>query len=212
MADTRAATLRVAAVYDRSAGLGDVVLDAVVARRHASTPADEAVFVAGGPAARRSLARYADAHPGVTALTRPEYLATLHSSNNEGAWGVWLIVGLSVMFASLALVNTAAMSTGERRNELATIRLLGGTAGQATRMVALELAPVMLTALLAGAVIAGLAMSGVPNGVRGTALVVPTAVIGGLLAGTVALGLAAGAVTARLALRASPASAMRAQE
>ncbi len=212
MADTRAATLRVAAVYDRSAGLGDVVLDAVVARRHASTPADEAVFVAGGPAARRSLARYADAHPGVTALTRPEYLATLHSSNNEGAWGVWLIVGLSVMFAALALVNTAAMSTGERRNELATIRLLGGTAGQATRMVALELAPVMLTALLAGAVIAGLAMSGVPNGVRGTALVVPTAVIGGLLAGTVALGLAAGAVTARLALRASPASAMRAQE
>ena len=52
MADTRAATLRVAAVYDRSAGLGDVVLDAAVARRHASTPADEAVFVAGGPAAR----------------------------------------------------------------------------------------------------------------------------------------------------------------
>ena len=55
-------------------------------------------------------------------------------------------------------------------------------------------------------------MSGVPNGVRGIPLVVPAAVIGGLLAGTVALGLAAGAVTARLALRASPASAMRAQE
>ena len=52
MADTRAATLRVAAVYDRSAGLGDVVLDAAVARRHASTRADDAVFVAGGPRPR----------------------------------------------------------------------------------------------------------------------------------------------------------------
>jgi ABC-type antimicrobial peptide transport system permease subunit len=37
-------------------------------------------------------------------------------------------------------------------------------------------------------------------------------VVGGLLAGTVALGLAAGAVTARIALRASPTAAMRGQE
>ena len=212
LADTRPATLRVVAIYDRSAGLGDVVLDAAVVRRHASTRADEAVFVAGGPAAGRSLARYADTHPGAEALTRAEYLTTLHSSNNEGAWGVWLIVGLSVVFAALALVNTAAMATGERRAELATIRLLGGTAGQATRMVALELAPVMVTALVAGAAIAGLAMIGVPGGVRGIPLVVPAVVVGGLLVGTVALGLAAGAVTARIALRASPAAAMRAQE
>ena len=68
---------------------------------------------------------------------------------------MWLIVGLSVLFAGLALVNTAAMATGERRAELATIRLLGGTAGQATRMVALELAPVMVVALSAGAAIPG---------------------------------------------------------
>ena len=36
MADTRAATLRVAAVYDRAAGLGHVVLDPTLARRHAA--------------------------------------------------------------------------------------------------------------------------------------------------------------------------------
>jgi putative ABC transport system permease protein len=212
MADTRAATLRVAAIYDRSAGLGDVVLDAAVARRHATTPADQAVFVTGGPAAARGLARYARTHPGIDSMTRAEYLTTLHSSNNENAWGVWLIVGLSVIFAALALVNTAAMSTGERRSELATIRLLGGTAGQATRMVALELAPIVVVALVAGVAIAALALIGVPDGVRGIPLVVPGAVVAGLLAGTVALGLAAGAVTARIALRASPASAMRAQE
>ena len=55
-------------------------------------------------------------------------------------------------------------------------------------------------------------MIGVPNGVRGIPLIVPVAAVGGLLMGTVGLGLATGAVAARLALRASPASAMRAQE
>jgi putative ABC transport system permease protein len=212
MADTRSATLRVAAIYERAAGLGDIVLDPAVARRHAANGADEAVFVAGGPAAGRSLARYAAAHPGVEPLTRAQYLGTLHAANNDQAWGVWLIVALSVIFAGLALINTAAMAISERRGELATIRLLGGTAGQATRMVALELAPTVIVGLLAGSAIAALAIVGVPNGVRGIPLVVPAAVAAGLIAGTAVLGLAAGAVTARLALRVSPASAMRGQE
>ena len=212
MADTTPATLRVAAVYERAPGLGDVVLDGDVARSHASHRSDEAVFVVGGARAERSLSRYAATRPGVETLNRSEYLGTLEATSNESAWGVWLIVGLSVLFAALALVNTAAMSTSERRAELATIRLLGGTAGQATRMIALELVPVMLVALAAGAAITGLALLGVPEGARGIPLIVPVVLAGGLLAGTVALGLAAGAVTARLALRATPASAMRAQE
>jgi putative ABC transport system permease protein len=212
MADTRARSLRVAAVYERPAGLGDIVLEPAVAREHAASSADDAVFVAGGPAAARSLRRYAGTHPGVQALMREEYLTTLHAASNDQAWGVWLVVGLAVVFTALALVNTAAMTTSQRRAELATIRLLGGTAGQATRMVALELAPTMLVGLGAGAVIAGLAILGVPDGVRGIPLVLPAVVTAGLLAGTALLALAAGAVTTRLALRASPAGAMRAQE
>ena len=212
MADTRAQTLHVAAVYNRSAGLGDLVLDPAVARKHATSSADDAIFVSGGADAARSLAGYAERHPGVQALTRAEYLTTLHAASNDQAWGVWLVVGLSVLFAALALINTAAMATSERRAELATIRLLGATGGQATRMVALELAPTMLVGLIAGAAIAGLAILGVPDGVRGIPLVVPAAIAAGLLAGTAVLALATGAVTTRLALRASPAGAMRAQE
>jgi putative ABC transport system permease protein len=212
MADTSSQTLRIAAVYDRSAGLGDVVLDPAFAGRHATTRAGEAIFVAGGPAAGRSLARYAASHPGVAALNRREYLATLHVANNDEAWAVWLIVGLSVLFAAIAMLNTAAMATSERRAELATIRLLGGTGFQATRMIALEHAATVTAALAAGAVIAGVSINGVPDGVRGMPLVVPAAIVGGLLAGAAILALAAGAVTARIALRASPAAAMRAQE
>ena len=212
MADTRAATLRVAAVYDRSAGLADLVLDPALARSHATSRTDDAIFVSGGPAVRGSLAGYAARHPGVRATTRADYLTSLHAASNDQAWGVWLVVGLGALFAALALINTAAMAMSERRAELATIRLLGGTAGQTRRMIALELAPTMLVGLTAGAAIAGLAILGVPDGVRGIPLVVPAAITAGLLAGTLILAVATGAVSTRLALRASPAAAMRGQD
>jgi putative ABC transport system permease protein len=154
MADTAPATLRVVAIYDRAAGLGDVLLDRAVARHHAAVRADSALFVAGG---ERSLGRYAAGHPGVQRLTRADYLDTLHASNVDGAWGVWLIVGLAAAFAALALINTAAMTTTERRDELATIRLLGGTPGLAVRMVTLEMLPTVLTALVAGGAIVAVA-------------------------------------------------------
>jgi putative ABC transport system permease protein len=212
MADTTRATLRVAAIYDRAAGLGDVLLDPAVARRHAAVPADTAVFVAGGTAARRSLSSYASEHPGVRPLNRSQYLDTVHASNVDGAWGVWLIVGLAAVFAALALINTAAMTTTERRDELATIRLLGGTAGHATRMVTLEMVPTVVAALGAGAAIVAIAVAGVPRGLTGLQLVVPPELAGGLAVGALVLGLLAAAVTTRLALRASPLAAMRGRE
>jgi putative ABC transport system permease protein len=212
LADTRPATLRVAAVYERAAGLGDILLDPAVARRHAVAASDAALFVAGDADAGRSLARYASDHPGVQSLSRSRYLGTVHASNVDGAWGVWLIVGLAVAFATLALINTAAMTTAERRDEFATIRLLGGTAGHATRMVMLEMAPTVITALGAGATIVAVAVMGVPRGVTGFPLAVPLELAGGLAAGALVLGLLAAGVTTRLALRASPAEAMRAME
>jgi putative ABC transport system permease protein len=212
LADTDARSLRVAAVYDRAAGLGDIVMDATVARRHEPFAGGGAVFAAGGPPAERSLAAYADAHDGVSVRERSEYLETVRSANQEGAWGVWMIIGIATLFAALALVNTAAMATGERTRELATIRLLGGTRGQVVRMIALETAATVAVALAAGAAIVLVAVAGVPRGVAGVPLEVPGAPAAGLLAGAVALGLGAMAVAARPALRASPAAAVRTGE
>src|SRR3954463_14955623 len=205
LADTTRRTLRVAAIYDRAAGLGDVLLDPAVARRHAAVPADMALFVAGGVDAGRSLARYASDHPGVHSLNRSRYLDTVHASNVDGAWGVWLIVGLATTFATLALINTAAMTTTERRDEFATIRLLGGTAGHATRMVTLEMLPTAVTALGAGAAIVVIAVAGVPRGLTGFPLAVPVQLVGGLAAGAAILGLLAAAVANRPSPRGSPA-------
>jgi putative ABC transport system permease protein len=116
------------------------------------------------------------------------------------------------VFAALALINTAAMTTTERRDELATLRLLGGTSGHAMRMVALEMLPTVAVGLGAGAAIVAIAVSGVPEGLTGFPLVVPLDLVLGLAAGAVLLGLLAAVVTTRLARRVSPAEAMRAKD
>jgi putative ABC transport system permease protein len=194
MADKSHRTFTVAAIYERAAGLGDVLVD--------DAPAPlSAVFVNGSrPHPHRS---------GVQVLTRDEYKQTLHTSGNESAWGVWLIIGLSALFTALALINTAAMATAERRAELATIRLLGGTSGHAIRTVALETLPTVLVALGAGAAIVAISVHGVPDGLTGIPLTIPLTLVAGISAGAAALGLLAALVSTRLALRATPAEAMR---
>ena len=192
-------TLHVAAIYERAAGLGDVVT------AHADAPT-AAVFVAGS---RRALDRFAAHREGLTVLTRDEYRAGLRTASNEQAWAVWMIIGLAALFSALALINTAAMATAERRSELATIRLLGGTPGLAARTVALETLPTVLVALGAGAAIVATAVHGVPLGLTGIPLSVPVTLVAAVTAGAAALGLLAALVSTRLALRASPAAAMR---
>jgi putative ABC transport system permease protein len=206
LSDRSRQELTVGAVYDRAAGLGDLVLDPDFARGHAPVAADAAVFVAGSD--RRALDAYASQHP-VRVLEREQYLRGLEVAGQRDRWGVWLIIALAAAFAALALVNLAAMATGERRDELATIRLLGGSRGHAVRMVLLEMAPTVLTAQAAGAVIVGAALAGVPRGLTGEPLAAPLPLLAGLVGGAVALGMLASVVSARISLRASPAAALR---
>ena len=105
------------------------------------------------------------------------------------------------------------MATSERRDELATIRLLGGTPRPGVRMIALELAPVVVTALAAGRRDRRGRRHGRAAGrPRDRAGRCRSPAAGALVAGSAALALAAGLVTARIALRATPAAAMRVRE
>ena len=122
-------------------------------------------------------------------LTRDQYTHAVHAQGQEESWAVWLIIGLAALFAGLALVNTAAMATSERHGELATIRLLGGTRGQAARTIALELIPTVLVALAAGAAVVAISVHGIPAGLTGVPLSVPPTLVAAIAAGATALGL-----------------------
>jgi putative ABC transport system permease protein len=197
-------------------GRGFDVLD----RRHAAdadagdpTAADRAARCSS-PVARLPSGRSRATPPPIRASSRSSETSTWRRSTRPTSTGrgVWLIVGLATALATLALINTAAMTTTERRDELATIRLLGGTPGHAIRMVTLEMLPTVITALAAGAAIVAVAVAGVPRGITGVPLDVPLPLIGALMAGATVLGVLAAAVTTRLALRASPVEAMRGKE
>jgi putative ABC transport system permease protein len=177
LADTTRRTLRVGAVYERAAGLGDVVL--------AGAPAPStALFVAGD---RRALDRYVRDRRGLQVLTRAEYRTRVHAAGDQQAWAVWMLVGLSTIFAALALLNTARMAASERRPELAAIRLLGGTRAQALRTAALESLATTAAALAAGAAVVAIAVHGVPAGVSGIPLAIPTTILAAIAAGALAL-------------------------
>ena len=137
----------------------------------------------------------------------------MRTLGQSGAWGVWVIIGLSIAFAALSLVNTAAMATAERRGELATIRLLGGTRLAGDPDGRARARPDRRRRAGRRRRRRGDLGDGRPRGrPRHRADACPATLVAGLAAGAALLGLAAGAVTARKAIRVTPAAAMRVQE
>lgn len=209
MFDLTRLTLRIGAIYNRGAGLGDIVMDPALARAHAADQLDDAIYVTGGPAAGRALARYAGTHPEVSVHSRTQFLAGVHGHAVQTVWVAWFIVGLAGVFALISLVNTVAMTTTVRGREFASIRLLGGTRRQCLQLISLESATTILVALAIGALIVRLSLLRVPDGPTGMPVSGPSPLIAVILAGTGLLGIIAGTLAGLGALRASPASAVR---
>ena len=90
MADTTPATLRVAAIYDRAAGLGDVLLDPAVARRHAAAPGRHGA-VRRRRRGRRAIALALRLRPSRRAVAEPRRSTSTRStrptSTGHGASG-----------------------------------------------------------------------------------------------------------------------------
>jgi hypothetical protein len=79
------------------------------------------------------------------------------------------------------------MTTTERRDELATIRLLGGTARHATRIGDTRDDPDRRRWAQRPKAIVAVAVAGAPRGLTGFRLIVPLALTGGLAAGAAVL-------------------------
>ena len=209
MIDLSRVTLRVGAIYNNAAGLGDVVMDPSLAQAHAVDKLDNAIYVTGGPVADRALARYAKLQPEVAVQSRAQFLAAVHGTTVNASWVAWIIVGLAAAFAVLGLINMVAMATAVPGRELASIRLLGGTSGQCLGIVSLETVITVLVGLAVGIVIVRVSLLSVPIGPTGMPVSVVSTLAILTLAGIGLLGIAAGTLAGLGALRASPASAVR---
>jgi putative ABC transport system permease protein len=209
MIDLRRVTLRVGAIYTNAAGLGDVVMDPSLAQAHAADKLDNAVYVTGGPAADRALARYARLHPELAVQSRPQFLADVHGTTVNASWVAWIIAGLAAAFALLGLVNMIAMATAVRGRELAGIRLLGGTSGQCLGIITLETLIAVVVGLAVGILIVRVSLLSVPLGPTGMPVTGMSTLAILALVGTGLIGVTAGTLAGLGALRAPPASAVR---
>jgi putative ABC transport system permease protein len=161
-------TLRVAAVVREGAGGNG----AFVTRAHIAAELASQVYVHphGGVApgtVADALRRAVTGHEA--RLMSPE---PAHASGSVTVAGMWVVIGVTVLYAGLSIVGTVLMAGPERRRDIALLRLAGATTGQVVRFVAAEavfvtglgvaLAMVAACVTLGGLSVALLRLTGAP--------------------------------------------------
>ena len=166
LGDGTPAKLRVAAIYGRGLGFGDVILNAATLAPHRS---DEVLIrTAPGADVDAALARIAARNPGATVVDTSDLTAQLATDLAISAWLNKLLIGVMVGYAALAAANTMIMAALARSRELALLRLAGTTRRQIKRMINAEQAGLLGVALVIGATIAGITLTAVVNALTGS--------------------------------------------
>jgi putative ABC transport system permease protein len=179
---------------------------------HASAPLASAVYLRLDPGARLAAVRAAAQAAGAAVTPTARYLAAGQSENDRvSRMAMLILLGLALLYTAVGIANTLVMTIGDRRTELAVLRLSGATRGQVLRMLAAEATLTTAAAmLLAGLVIAVTAV-GVRAGLAGwtpeVPLDLPWAVAGGVAGACLLIALTATLIPAALALRERPAAA-----
>ncbi|GLI00961.1 ABC transporter permease [Phytohabitans aurantiacus] len=197
LADGYQVTLRLAAVYQRARGFGEMALPADLVAAHDPRGLVAAVAlrydgdVAAGIHQRWPALRVT---PAVAAARAGD------AQNQQGAWELMVVISLG--FAAIAVVNTFAIAASSRRREYADLRLAGATAGQVHRMATREAAITVTVGLVLGAAVTAVVVGAFSTAQDGIfRLIVDPVTYGGMLAGIAALGMAAGALPIRAVLR-----------
>ncbi|WBQ02627.1 ABC transporter permease [Kribbella sp. CA-293567] len=155
LGDGTAKKLRVAAIYQRGLGFGDVILS----RETVGAGLDEVLIrTAPGADADAALAKVAARYPSSTLLAAGDVTGALATDLALSAWLNKLLIGVMVGYAALAAANTMVMAALARRRELALLRLSGVTRRQVKRMIHAEQAGLLGVALAIGATIAAVTL------------------------------------------------------
>ncbi|MEQ4715555.1 ABC transporter permease [Nonomuraea sp. B19D2] len=202
LGDGTPATVRIAAIYARGLGFGDLTLSRGLVAGHVDDPRGT-VLVSGGE--REALRRL----PGVTVLDQ----AGAAQAGTANAEVTYVAMGLIIAFCAIAVVNTLAMSTLARSRELALLRVVGTTRRQVARMLRTETLTAIALAVAIGTAISLVTLAGFSRGMTGSVLpYAPPLTYLAVVAAVAGLALAATAIPARLALRPRPADALGARE
>ncbi|MFI5805728.1 FtsX-like permease family protein [Streptomyces sp. NPDC051561] len=204
--------LRIAAVYQRGLGFGDLILPYELVAAHVDNPLATSVLVAGTPApgALRAALR---GYPAVHVLDRTRAEAARGEQEAVQAQLNYLTMGLIIAFTSIAVINTLVMATSARRREFALLRMVGTTRRQLRAMLRWETLAVALLSVVLGAGVAYATLAAYSTGMARTSVpYAPLLGCAGVVAGAGLLAFLSTALPARAALRGGLAGAAGARE
>ncbi|MFD4744982.1 FtsX-like permease family protein [Streptomyces rubiginosohelvolus] len=209
LGDGRERSLRIAAVLATGTGDNGVYVTPRNAGGADVDRIDVEVAPGGGRHAVAAALNTAAADTGTRVATRAAWLApTAPGPDDHTRTGLRMILGIALLSTATALANTLVMATSGRGRDLAVLRLSGATVPQVLRLVVAEaVAAVGVGAVLGGVVAAvnllvvrcALALLGVTS-----AVVVPWAMLGLVVAAAALLAAGSAVLPALSALRTRP--------
>ena len=194
----------VSAVYARSLASGDVLLPAAAVAGHTGTPpAFTQILVSGGTAAA-----LAAGHPGWHLTSRGAANAAAARAAAQNGFANNLILGVVAALAAVALLNTLAVATLERRRVLRLLGRVGATRGQVAAAFGWHVLFVTVTGVAAGVAAGAVTLVAVARAATGTWVpFIPLAPAAGLVAAVAILAGAAVMIPFYLVSRREPALA-----
>ncbi|MEH0449041.1 FtsX-like permease family protein [Streptomyces sp. B21-102] len=199
-------SLRIAAVMTVGTGDNGVY---VTPRNAAAAPVDRVdVRLAEGADVRAVAAglRQAVRASGGEVVTRDAWVRAMYPRTDRTTrMGVFLVLGIALLYTGISLANTMVMATSDRSRELAVLRLAGATRWQVLRLVGAEALMVVVVGGLLGALVAGLQLAGMWGalGLRSvwTSVEMPWATLAAVLGACAVLAVISAVVPAGLLLR-----------
>lgn len=157
LGDGTARTLRIAAVMTNGTGGNGVYVTPRNAPGATVDRVDVALADGTAPDTVATALHKAIGTDGGRVLTRDAWIRATHPETNRTTrLGLFLVLGIALLYTGISVVNTTVMAASDRARDLAVLRLAGATRWQVLRLTAAE----TLTAVAAGALL-GLLVTGV---------------------------------------------------
>ena len=156
LGDTTRMQVEIVASYDRGLGFADVMLPRELVRGHTTSGFDDTLYVALDPDTEVETLQHlvAGMEPDAVVDTKEQYVDRLSAAATDEAMQVFVVLGVILLFSSLAIVNALSMAIGQRVREFELLRLVGASRRQIISMIRLETLVILGFGLILGLAVA----------------------------------------------------------
>ncbi|MFF7243257.1 ABC transporter permease [Embleya sp. NPDC008237] len=208
----------VVALYDRGLGTAAVTLPRAAVAGHVQTAMDTRLlvkFAAGADtrATDAALSTLTGRHAGASVADRAAYATQMDKDRETNKWLNYVMLVILAGFATIAAINTMAVTTAARTRELGLMRMIGSTTAQVRAVIRREAIMVGVIGLGLGLSVALATLVPVNKGSYGTTVpYVPLPLCLAISAAALLLAPLTVAPVARRLLRLTPIDAVGAKE